>query len=116
MSMTSTPHPCPNNQDVKHHVVANCGSGAFALLVRRIEELQLEPDEVMRIESSVFADLAGACVKCESKDRCGHDLCSAGASEPDWESYCPNAATLIALADLPWFAKAGGKATSGSVY
>ena len=116
MSITSTLHPHPNNQDVKHHVVADFGSDAFALLLMRIEELQLEPDEVMRIESSVFADLAGACVKCESKDRCEHDLCSAGVSEHDWESYCPNAATLIALADLPWFAKAGAKATSGSVY
>ena len=116
MRMTSTLHPHPNNQDVKHHVVADFGSGAFDLLLMRIEELRLEPDEVRRIESSVFADLAGACVKCESKDRCEHDLCSAGASEPDWESYCPNAATLIALADLPWFAKAGAKATSGLVY
>ena len=115
MRMTSTLHPHPNNQDVKQHVVADFGSGAFDLLLMRIEELRLEPDEVRRIESSVFADLAGACVKCESKDRCEHDLCSAGASEPSWESYCPNAATLIALADLPWFAKAGAKATSGSV-
>jgi len=110
MSMTSTLHPHPNNQDVKHHVVAHFGSGAFALLLMRIEELQLEPDEVRRIESSVFADLAGACVKCESKDRCEQDLCSAG--EHDWESYCPNAATLSALAGLPWFGKAPTKATS----
>jgi hypothetical protein len=116
MSMTSTLHKHPNNQDVKYYVVADFGSDAFALLLTRIEELQLEPDEVMRIESSVFADLAEACVKCESKDRCEHDLCSAGVSEHDWESYCPNAATLIALADLPWFVKAGRKARSGSVY
>ena len=116
MSMTSTLHPLPNNQDVKHHVVADFASGAFDPLLMRIEVLQLGPDDVMRIESSVFADLAGACVKCESKDRCEHDLCSAGASEPSWESYCPNAATLIALAGLPWFRKAGAKATSGPVY
>ncbi len=103
MSITSTLHPLPDNQDVKHRVVADFGSGAFDLLLMRMEELQLEPDEVRRIESSVLADLAGACVKCESKDRCEQDLCSAGAGEHEWESYCPNAATLSALAALPWF-------------
>jgi Family of unknown function (DUF6455) len=112
MSMTSTLHPHPNNQDVKHHVVADFGSGAFDLLLTRMEALQLEPDEVRRIESSVFADLAGACVKCESKDSCEQDLRSAGAVEHDWESYCPNAATLSALAALPWFGKARTKVTS----
>ncbi len=112
MSMTSTLHPFPNNQDVKHHIVADFGSGAFDLLLMRMEALQLEADEVRRIESGVFADLAGACVNCESKDRCEHNLRSAGAGEHDWESYCPNAATLRALAALPWFGKARTKATS----
>jgi hypothetical protein len=116
MNMTSTLHALGNNQHLKHHVVADFGSDAFALLLMRMEALQLEPDEVRRIESSVFGDLAGACVKCESKDRCEHDLFSAGAGERDWESYCSNAATLIALADLPWFGKVSGKATIGSVY
>ena len=112
MSMTSTLHPHPNNQDVKNHVVADFGSGAFALLLVRMEELQLEPDEVRRIESDVFADRAGACAKCKSKDRCEQDLGSTGAVEHDWERYCPNAATLSALAALPWFGKTRTKATS----
>jgi hypothetical protein len=60
----------------------------------------------------VFSDLAATCVKCESKDRCEQDLCSAGAVEHDWEDYCPNVATLSALAALPWFGKTPTKATS----
>ena len=112
MSMTLTLHRYPNNQDVKHHVVADFGSGAFDLLLMRMEALQLEPDEVGRIESGVFAELARACAKCKSKDRCEQDLGSAGAVGHDWERYCPNAATLSALAALPWFGKTRTKATS----
>jgi hypothetical protein len=112
MSMTSTLHLLRNNQNVEHHVVVDSGSGAFDLLLTRMEAIQLEPAEVRRIESSVFADLAGACVKCDSKERCEQDLRSAGAVEHDWESYCPNAATLSALAALPWFGKARTKVTS----
>jgi hypothetical protein len=112
MSTTSTLHPLPNNQDVKHRVVVDFGSGAFDLLVMRMEALQLEPDEVRRIESGVFAELAGACAKCKSKDRCEQDLGSAGAIEHDSERHCPNAATLSALAALPWFGKMRTKAGS----
>jgi hypothetical protein len=109
MSMTSTLHPDPNNQDVKHHVVVDFGSCAFDLLLMRMEALQLEPDEVRRIEPDVFAELAGACAKCKSKDRCKQDL---GPVERDWERYCPNAGTLSALAALPWFGKTRTMATS----
>jgi len=97
MSMTSTLHAYPNNQDVKHHVLADFGSGAFELLLMRMEALQLEPDEVRRIESGVFAELVGACAKCKSKDRCEQDLGSAGAVGLDWQSYCQNAAILSAV-------------------
>ena len=107
MSMTSTLQPLAN-----HHVFANLGSDAFDLLLMRMEALQLEPDEVRRIESGVFAELAGACAKCKSKDRCGRDLGPAGAVGLDWQSYCQNAATLSALAALPWFVETRTKATS----
>ena len=112
MTMTSTLHPLPNNQDVKQHVVADFGSCAFDLLLMRMEVLQLEPDEVRRIESGVFTELAGACAKCKSKDSCEQDLGSGGAVEHEWERYCPNAAILSALAALPWFEKTRTKATS----
>ena len=112
MSITSTLHPLPDHQDVKHHVVVDFGSGAFDLLLMRMEALQLEPDEVRRIEPAVFAELSGACAKCQSKDACEQDLGSAGAVEHKSEGYCPNAATLSALAALPWFGKTRTKAPS----
>ena len=84
------------------------------LLLMRMEKLQLEPDEVRRIEASVFSDLAEACAHCESKERCEQDLAdaSAGTVARGWKNFCPNAATLSALAALPWFEKAenGGNA------
>ena len=112
MSMTLTLQQLLNNQNVERNVVDDFGSSAFDLLLTRMDALQLEPDEVRRIESSVFGDLAEACASCESKGRCEQDLCSGDAVEHDWESYCPNAATLGALAALPWFGKARTKATS----
>ena len=112
MSMTSTLHPDPNNQDVKHHVVADFGSGAFDLLLMRMEALQLEPDEVRRIVSGVFAELAGACTKCKSKDTCEQDLRPAGAVGLGLQRHCQNAATLRALVALPWFGETRTKATS----
>jgi Family of unknown function (DUF6455) len=112
MSMTLTPHPLRHNQNVQHHVVADFRSGAFNLLLMRMEALQLDPDEVRRIEARVFAEFARACANCESKGRCEQDLGSAGAVEHDSEGYCPNAETLSALATLPWFGKARTKAAS----
>lgn len=105
MNMTLTLHQLPNNQDVEQHVVADVG-----LLLKRMETLRLEPDEVRPIEAHVFGDLAEACADCESKVRCEQDLYSGSAVEHDCESYCLNAATLSALAALPWFGKARTKA------
>jgi hypothetical protein len=70
MSMTLRLH------DVEHDVLAEFGAGAFNLLLMRMEALQLVPDEVRRIESGVFGDLAGTCAKCECKDRCERGLLS----------------------------------------
>ncbi len=105
MGIALTPEQYLNYLNVDHDVVVDFGSGAFELLLMRMEALQLEPGEVRRIESSVFGDLAEACATCESNNRCESDLAyeSAGAVTCDWENYCPNAATLNAMRALPWF-------------
>ena len=90
------------NQNTKHHA-PEFGDGAFSLLLKRMEALQLRPDEVMRIEPDVFWDLVSGCAKCVSSDRCKRNFCSTGVH--DWQSYCSNAATLRALVALPWFGK-----------
>jgi hypothetical protein len=81
------------------------GSGAFELLLMRMEAIQLKPSEVRRIELGVFSDLANACATYASKNRCEIDLAyeSAGTGTRDWENYCPNAATLNVIRALPWF-------------
>ena len=106
MSMTPRLDQFLDDQYIDHHVVPDFGSGAPIQLLMRMEALQLEPDEVRRIESSVFNDLAEACANCESKQRCEQDLADASASTVASETFCPNAATLSALAALPWFGKA----------
>jgi len=105
MGIAHTPEQTLSYQTVDHHVGADFGSGAFDLLLMRMEALQLEPDEVRRIESGVFSDLAKACAACTNKNACETDLAyeSAGTATRDWENYCPNAATLNAMRALPWF-------------
>ena len=109
MSMTLTLEQYRSDENVDHHVGVDFATGAFNLLLMRMEALQLEPDEVRRIESGVFSDLAEACANCQHRCRCEQDLASAGTVTHAWENYCSNAATLNAMAALPWFGKAGKK-------
>jgi len=116
MSVTRRVGRLPNDRDNEHRAITDFGGGGSSQLLKRMEGLQLEAVEVRRIESGVFSDLAEACANCVSKQRCEHDLADASsdAVSRDWEIFCPNAATLSALADLPWFGKAesGGGASS----
>ena len=102
MRATLTLDPDPGNQNAGHHGPEFCDR-AFSLLLKRMEALQLKPDEVMRIEPGVFWDLVSGCAKCVSADKCERNLRSAGTH--DWQSYCSNASTLRALVALPWFGK-----------
>ena len=74
-------------------------------MLMRMEALRLEPSEVERIETVVFRDLTAACRDCECKDQCERDLAylSAGRITEDSETYCPNAAVLNAMKEVPWF-------------
>jgi hypothetical protein len=100
--MILTLEQLPNDESVKYH----SAGGASQLLLTRMEALHVNPDEVRRIESDVFTDLAEACANCDSKRRCEQDLASARTLGHDWESHCANAATLSALSELPWFGMA----------
>src|SRR5512145_2537899 len=98
MGTTPTLEPHLDDQDINHHVVIALGAGAFNLLLRRMQALQLEPDEVKRIEAGVFGYLAEACANCASKEICARDLAPATTVTHDWEKYCSNAAILRAMA------------------
>jgi hypothetical protein len=94
----------PENSLAQRQSVARF-SMAFDLLLMRMEALRLDPSEVERIETGVFRDLITACRDCECKDECERDLAylSVGRTTEDWETYCPNAAVLNAMKEMPWF-------------
>jgi hypothetical protein len=89
--------------------LAGYGPDEATLLPRRMTLLQLDPDEIARLEPGVFRDLYWRCLSCESQGRCACDLADDAAvptlpdRRDDWQDYCANAATLGALGAIPWF-------------
>jgi len=81
--------------------VASRGPQAADLLLRRMAVLDLDPAEVAQVGPQTFRDLQRVCSLCESKRRCVRDF-ARDAAAPQWQDYCPNAATLMALDALPW--------------
>jgi len=81
--------------------------GKIDLLLMRMESLDLDLGEIRHSAASTFCKLADSCVNCECKERCERDLAyaSAGMVTPEWENYCPNAASLKAMRALSWFRK-----------
>jgi hypothetical protein len=79
------------------------------LLPRRMAVLGLSPDEIARLEPCVFCELQWRCTLCEEQGRCAGDLADDFADpvwqdwHDEWDTYCPNAVTLRALGELPWF-------------
>lgn len=77
---------------------ALCAFGERAqLLPQRMAALGLDPGKLARTEPSKLSELAARCMACESSDPCEWDLREHPAN-PEWQTYCPNAATLTALA------------------
>ena len=74
------------------------------LLCRRMEVLDLDQNEVARVERATFQDLQRVCSMCDCKKRCARDL-THNPADPAWKDYCPNAQTLTALNTLPWTAR-----------
>src|SRR5215472_17500722 len=54
--------------------VARRGSNSADLLLRRMSALDLDPNEVGRIESAAFRDLQRVCTLCKSRRRCARDF------------------------------------------
>jgi len=84
--------------------LAMFGPEAADLLLRRMAALDLDRNEIARIEPQTFQDLQRVCIMCEHHRRCARDFSRDSASDA-WKEYCPNAATLIALNALPWAAR-----------
>ena len=72
------------------------------LLSRRMLALQLDQDEIARLDHITFGELQWLCVLCEDRDRCEAGLADDFA-DVAWRAYCPNAVMLTAIGELPWF-------------
>ena len=72
------------------------------LLSRRMLALELDKDEIARVEPAAFHELQKFCASCESREQCEMGLADDFA-DVSWHAYCPNAAILNALGDLSWF-------------
>ena len=74
----------------------------FDLLSRRMLVLALDRREIVRLEPVTFRELQWRCAHCEDRDRCEVGLADDFA-DVAWRAYCPNAAMLNAIGELPWF-------------
>lgn len=72
------------------------------LLARRMLALQLDQNEIVRIEPVTFCQLRSRCAQCEAREQCELGLADDFA-DVAWCAYCPNAAMLATLGELPWF-------------
>jgi hypothetical protein len=69
------------------------------LLPRRMAALELDWDKLALLRPSTVRELVERCTTCENPDQCEWDL-RQDATNPTWQTYCPNAAKLMALAGL----------------
>jgi hypothetical protein len=72
------------------------------LLSRRMLALQLDQDEIVRIDPVTFGELQWRCALCQDREQCEAGLADDFA-DVAWGAYCPNAAMLNAIGELPWF-------------
>jgi hypothetical protein len=72
------------------------------LLSRRVLALQLDKNEIARVEPDTLRELQRRCALCESQEECELGLADDFA-DVGWNAYCPNAAMLNTLGELPWF-------------
>jgi len=70
------------------------------LLPHRLAALEIDEDKLARGKPLTVRELVERCTTCESPEQCAWDLREDPAN-PAWQAYCPNAATLTALARLP---------------
>ena len=89
---------------VELYKLASRGRESADLLCQRMEVLDLDQNEVARVERATFQDLQRVCSMCNCKKRCARDL-ARDPADPVWKGYCPNAQTLTALDTLPWMAR-----------
>jgi Family of unknown function (DUF6455) len=71
------------------------------LLDCRMAMLGLDFDAIKRSDGETLAQIVRECTRCGAKEACVVDL-KRDPNSPVWETYCPNAEALIALAKERW--------------
>jgi len=84
------------------HRLASLGPESADLLLRRMAALDLDIKEVCEVAPQTLRELQRTCTLCANKRLCARDFARDAGTNPAWENYCPNAATLMALNALPW--------------
>src|SRR5262245_48697362 len=71
-----------------------------SLLFRRMAALQIDRDDLASDDPLLFRELQGLCALCCDKERCVLEFAQEydGTGNQSWREYCPNDATLNALA------------------
>ncbi len=80
------------------------GPHAADLLLQRMAALNIDRNKVIQMEPATFQDLQRVCTLCESRRLCAREM-ARDATDPAWEDYCPNVATLKMLNAMPWAAR-----------
>ena len=73
------------------------------LLGCRVAMLGLDLGAIKSRSDEMFETIKRRCTSCDFREACELDL-RRDPNNPVWETYCPNAATLIALTDAWWLA------------
>ena len=82
-------------------VLASHGPNTAELLYRRMAALRINPQDMPVVDAFMLPDMERLCTTCISRNRCARELaeCSEDHS-PNWQDYCPNAATINMLVAL----------------
>jgi hypothetical protein len=71
------------------------------LLECRLAMLGLDFDAVKRSDGKTLDRIMRQCASCDVRQACTVDL-KRDPNNPVWETYCPNAQALVALAEARW--------------
>ena len=77
--------------------LSKAGAGGADLLPRMLAALGIDPKTVKTMDAYAARDLQATCSLCTSKSRCRRSL-AVGTAATAYREFCPNAATLGALA------------------
>ncbi len=70
--------------------------GGELLLVKRLQALHIDRDEIAALLPMLLRDLERTCGACPDQRRCAKDMATSNDAN-DWEAYCPNAGSLRTL-------------------